>query len=71
MTTLGGNRVEKIWLKSYPAGIPADVDLHEFQSIGDLFDRSAGRFRDKVAFENLGRELTYGELDRLSARFAG
>ncbi|MBL8448130.1 MAG: long-chain-fatty-acid--CoA ligase [Zoogloeaceae bacterium] len=63
--------MEKIWLKSYPPGIPADVDLHEFQSVGDLFDQSVGRFRDKVAFQNLGRELTYGELDRLSARFAG
>lgn len=62
--------MDKIWLKSYPPGIPAEVDLHEFQSIGDLFERSVDRFRDKVAFENLGRQLTYGELDRLSARFA-
>ncbi len=62
--------MDKIWLKSYPPGIPAEVDLQEFQSIGDLFERSVDRFRDKVAFENLGRQLTYGELDRLSARFA-
>ena len=55
--------MEKIWLKSYPAGVPAEVDVNEFESIGQLFDRSVRNFRDNVAYTNMGKSLTYGELD--------
>jgi long-chain acyl-CoA synthetase len=36
--------MDRIWLKSYPAGVPAEVDLNEFQSIGDLFDKGAAAY---------------------------
>ena len=62
--------MEKIWLRSYQPGVPAEIDLDEFQSLGDLFEKSAARYRDRVAFICMDAQLTYGELDRLSRDFA-
>jgi len=62
--------MEKIWLKSYPPGIPAEVDVDAFESIGELFERSARTFRDSVAYINMGKSLTYGELDGRTRDFA-
>ncbi len=62
--------MEKIWLKSYPTGVPAEIDVNEFESIGQLFERSVRKFRDRVAYTNMGKSLTYGELDGLTRDFA-
>ena len=61
--------MEKIWLKSYPPGVPAEIDVNEFRSLGDLFERSVKRFADKTAYICMGKSMTYAELDALSARF--
>ncbi len=61
--------MEKIWLKSYPPGVPAEIDVNEFRSLGDLFDRSVKRFADKTAYICMGKSMTYAELDASSARF--
>ncbi|MEZ5465214.1 MAG: AMP-binding protein [Lysobacteraceae bacterium] len=57
------------WLANYPAGVPAEIDLEEFRSIVSVLESSCQRFRDRPAFENLGRTLSYAEIDELSARF--
>lgn len=62
--------VEKIWLKSYPPGIPAEIDVNEFSSIGDLFDQGVRKFATRTAYVCMGKSLSYAELDTLSARFA-
>ncbi|MBL8486066.1 MAG: long-chain-fatty-acid--CoA ligase [Rhodocyclaceae bacterium] len=62
--------MERIWLKSYPEGVPADIDLDEFRSLGDLFEQSAGRYADRTAYISMGRSISYAELDRLSRDFA-
>ena len=41
--------MEKTWVKSYPAGVPAEIDVNEFKSIGQLFDRSVSKFRDRIS----------------------
>ena len=61
--------VEKIWLKSYPPGVPAEIDFRQFKSIGDLFEKSCAKFRDRTAYVNMGRSLTFGELEHLAAAF--
>src|SRR3954470_15590031 len=63
--------VERPWLDHYPAGIPAEIDIDEFQSIPAVFDAALEQFRDNIAFENLGKKMSYAELDRLSRDFAG
>lgn len=61
--------MEKLWLKSYPPGVPESIDINEFSCIGDLFDKSVRRYGDRVAFINMGRGISFDELDSLSARF--
>ncbi len=62
--------MDKIWLQSYQEGVPAEIDLSEFQSLGEMFEKSVSTYRDRVAFLCMGAELTYGELDTLSRDFA-
>ncbi len=61
--------MEKIWLDAYPQGIPAEVDVRRYPSLRDMLEQSCLRFRDKIAFVNMGVAMTYGELDRLSRDF--
>ncbi len=61
--------MEKIWLKSYQAGVPAEVNLDEFDSIGDLFTKSVKLYGPRKAYINMDKAITYAELDRLSAAF--
>ncbi len=61
--------MEKIWLKSYPPDVPAEIDPGAFDSIGDLFERSVARYGAKAAFTNMGASLSYDELSRRSAAF--
>jgi long-chain acyl-CoA synthetase len=61
--------MEKIWLKSYPQGMPAEIDAAEFSSLKHIFELSCERFRELPAFSNMGATLSYGELDRHSADF--
>ncbi|MGA3072703.1 MAG: AMP-binding protein [Bryobacteraceae bacterium] len=62
--------MDRIWLKSYPAGVPAEIDINEYTSLNDVLAQSCRKFRDLPAFRNLGTTITYAELDRLSRQFA-
>lgn len=62
--------MEKIWLKLYPAGVPAEINANAYTSLVEVFEQSCAKYRDRPAFSNRGTVLTYGELDRLSAAFA-
>lgn len=59
------------WNDKRPAGVPQDIDMTDFASVVDVFERSCKKFADRPAFSNLGVTLTYGELERHSAAFAG
>jgi len=61
--------VERVWLKSYPPGIPAEIDVDEFASIRAILERSCERYAELPAFTNMGRTLTYAQLDSLSRDF--
>ncbi len=62
---------ERPWLDHYPDGVPSEIDLNEFESIPAVFEAAVEKFRDNVAFSNMGKQITYGELDQLSRDFAG
>ena len=62
--------LERPWLQSYPAGVPAEIDVEEFRSVAAVFDASVARFRDRPAYSNFGKVLTYGEADALVNQFA-
>ncbi len=62
--------MDKIWLRNYPKGMPAEIDPDQFRSIPDLLDKLFAKFTDRPAYHNLGRTISYGELDKLSRDFA-
>jgi long-chain acyl-CoA synthetase len=62
--------MEKVWLKSYPPGVPEVVDLDAYASVGDVFEQAIERFRDSPCFTNLGTTLTYGDMDRYTDQLA-
>ena len=61
--------MEKIWLREYPPGVPAEVDLNEFSSLKDILEKSCQRFTDLPAYSNMGVTLRYRDIDRLSRAF--
>ena len=58
------------WLAQYPAGVPAQIDVDEFPSVVSVLERAIANYRDRPAFANLGKILTYADIDRLSAQLA-
>ncbi|OGT45267.1 MAG: long-chain-fatty-acid--CoA ligase [Gammaproteobacteria bacterium RIFCSPHIGHO2_12_FULL_41_20] len=62
--------MEKIWLKSYPQGIPAEIDPDANPSIVGMLEESCQQFHDRPAFYNLGVTITYGQLDQYTRAFA-
>jgi long-chain acyl-CoA synthetase len=61
--------MEKIWLKHYPAGVPAEIDPGKYQSIRDLFEESVASFGARPAYYCMGKEITFSELERMSMAF--
>jgi len=62
--------MERIWLKNYPPGVPAEVDVREFASLRDVLQRSYQRFGKLPAYSNMGTTITYHDLERSSRDFA-
>jgi long-chain acyl-CoA synthetase len=61
--------VDRIWLKHYPPGVPAEIDVGEYASIREVFDESVARFASRPAFTCMGKTITFAELDTLSSAF--
>lgn len=61
--------MDKIWLKSYPPGVPAEIDASQYASVPELLEESFSKYRDRKAFVCMGKAITYGELDKLSRQF--
>ena len=62
--------MERIWLKDYPAGVPADIDPARWPSLVAMMEESFARFGAQAAFIGMGRAISYAELDELSRAFA-
>ena len=62
--------MERVWLKHYPAGVPTDVNPDEYPSLVAMFAESCERFAGSPAYSNMGRTISYADLDRLSLQFA-
>lgn len=62
--------MEKVWLKRYPSGVPAEIDPDEYASLVEVFERSCQLFGARLAFVNMGYAMSYVELDQQSRAFA-
>ncbi len=62
--------MEKIWLKRYPPGVPAEINPDEYHSLVEIFEQSCKKFSDRDAFANMGYAMSYAELDAKTRNFA-
>ncbi|MGH8274427.1 MAG: AMP-binding protein, partial [Gammaproteobacteria bacterium] len=62
--------MEKIWFKSYPEGVPHEIDMGEYASLKALMEEAFERYTERPAFSNFGHAMSYAELDHASAAFA-
>ncbi len=62
--------MNRFWLKSYPPGVPAEIDHARLTSVAELLRQACSDYRDRPAFEQMGRAITFGQLDELSRDFA-
>jgi long-chain acyl-CoA synthetase len=62
--------VEKIWLKSYPEGVPAELPEAPFRSVRDLFEHAFKEWPERPSYSNMGTTMTYRQLDEKSMQFA-
>lgn len=62
--------MEKIWVRQYPAGIAAEVDVDEHASLTEIFEKTCARHRDRTAFSNMGGQLTFAQVDSETRNFA-
>ncbi len=60
--------MDKIWLKSYPPGVPAELDFTQYSSVAQLLEEAMAKYASRPAFICMGKTITYGELDQLSRR---
>ena len=62
--------MEASWFKHYPAGVPRTIDPDQYASLVQLLDESFKKFKDRPAYHFMGKVLSFGEVDALSAAFA-
>ncbi len=61
---------DRIWLKSYPKGVSADINVSEYTSLVALMESSFQKYSKQVAYNFMGKDITYGQTDSLSQAFA-
>lgn len=64
------SQMDKVWLKSYPSGVPVEINPDTYSSIVELFLESCKKFAELPAYYNLGVTLTYKQMDESSLAFA-
>ncbi|HZR85928.1 MAG TPA: long-chain fatty acid--CoA ligase [Bradyrhizobium sp.] len=62
--------MERIWLKQYPAGVPADIDVSQYGSLVELLEESFAKFADRKAFICMDKAISYRDLDEMSLALA-
>jgi len=62
--------MERVWLKHYEAGVPAEIDPQAYPSLSAVFEQSCSRFAERDAFHNMGAALSYRAFDRYARDFA-
>jgi len=61
--------MDRIWLKSYPPGVPSEIDPSHYDSLVTLLEESFAKYHDRKAFICMDKSITYGELDKASRDF--
>lgn len=62
--------MDRVWLKRYPSGVPAEINADHYPSLLDIFEQSIAQYPNKTAFINMGKSISFTELDQQSTAFA-
>jgi long-chain acyl-CoA synthetase len=62
--------MDRFWLKSYPPGVPSDIDPSVYPSLVALLEESFAKYRDQKAYVCMDKAITFGEVDDLSKALA-
>jgi len=62
--------MDKFWLKSYPQGVPSEVDFSKYHSLTQLLEESLKKYASQPAFICMGKSITFAELDAMSLKIA-
>ena len=58
--------MDKQWLKQYPAGVPAEIDVNQYETVSQVLEESMKKYASRTAFICMGKQVSYGQLDTLS-----
>jgi long-chain acyl-CoA synthetase len=61
---------ERPWLKNYPSGVPANINIDQYENINAFLKESLAKYKTKKAFSSRGKEITYAQLDKMSLQLA-
>ncbi len=62
--------MDKRWLEHYEEEVPQEINADQYSSLVALFDESCTKYSDLPAYSNMGSEISYAELEKLSRQFA-
>ena len=62
--------MDKLWLKHYQQGVPYEINADKYASLVHLFHETCLKYKNNIAYVNMGCEISYGEVDTLSMQFA-
>ena len=62
--------MDKTWLRSYPQGVSAEIDVDAYQSVTEVFDEAVRKYAELPAFSNMGTTLSYADIDRMTRQLA-
>lgn len=62
--------MEKIWLKNYPKGVAPEINLNQYQNISEVLDEACRNNKSRIAYSNMGVDLTYEQVDQKAEQFA-
>jgi long-chain acyl-CoA synthetase len=62
--------MDRIWIKNYPPGVPAEIDATQYPSVVALFEESFAKYKNDKAYACMDKTLTFGQLDEMSRALA-
>jgi long-chain acyl-CoA synthetase len=62
----GDLEMDKLWLKQYPAGVPAEIDVNQYETVSQVLEESMKTYAARTAFVCMGKSITYAQIDAAS-----
>src|SRR5580658_6982982 len=61
--------MDRFWLREYPPGVPADIDIHQIASLKALIEDVCQKYADRIAYRSMGTSMTYRQLHMRARAF--